>query len=99
MNAPFWKMIITLMTHILALAIQLGAPSIIGILMAEMFFKIANRLVPQVQIVFLGISLKSFAGLGLLTAAWFFILKQLGKESIVWLKAIYQTIEQVAPLK
>jgi type III secretion protein T len=99
MNAPFWKMIVTLMTHILSLAIQLGAPSLIGILMGEMFLGIANRLAPQVQIVFLGISLKSFIGLGLLAAAWFLILKQLGKESIIWLKVIYQTIEQVAPLK
>ena len=98
MNVPFWKMIITLMTHILSLAIQLGAPSIIGILMAEMFLGIANRLAPQVQIVFLGISLKSFVGLALLAAAWFFILKQLGKESMVWLKAIYQTVQQISPL-
>lgn len=99
MNVPFWKVIIGLMTHMLSLAIQLGAPSIIGILMAEMFLGIANRLAPQVQIVFLGISLKSFVGLALLAAAWFFILKQLGKESIVWIKAIYQTLQQVAPLK
>lgn len=98
LKTPFWKMIITLLTHILSLAIQLGAPSIIGLLMAEMFLGIANRLAPQVQIVFLGISLKSFVGLGLLAAAWFFILKQLGKESMVWLKAIYQTMQQVAPL-
>ena len=99
LTSPFWKMIITLLSHILSLAIQLGAPSIIGILMAEMFLGIANRLAPQVQIVFLGISLKSFVGLALLAAAWFLILKQLGKESITWLKSIYQTIQQIAPIK
>ena len=99
MNIPFWKMLITLMTHILSLAIQLGAPSIIGILMAEMFLGIANRLAPQVQIVFLGISLKSFVGLALLAAAWFFILQQLGKESMIWLKTINQTLQQIAPLR
>ena len=97
LNTSFWKMITTLLTHLLALAIQLGAPSIIGILMTEMFLGIANRLAPQVQIVFLGISLKSFVGLGLLAAAWFFIIKQLGKESMSWLKAVYQVLEQVAP--
>lgn len=98
-QSPFWKLIITLLSHILSLAIQLGAPSIIGILMAEMFLGIANRLAPQVQIVFLGISLKSYVGLGLLAAAWFFILKQLGRESMMWLKTIYQTMQQIAPLK
>lgn len=99
METPFWKIIITLLTHLLSLAIQLGAPSIIGILMGEMFLGIANRLAPQVQIVFLGISLKSFIGLALLAAAWFLILRQLGKESMVWLKVIYHTIHQVAQLK
>lgn len=98
-GVSFWKIIIGLLHHVLSLAIQLGAPSIIGILMAEMFLGIANRLAPQVQIVFLGISLKSFVGLALLAAAWFFILKQLGKESLSWVKIIYKTIEQVAPLK
>ena len=94
----FWKMITTLLTHIMALAIQLGAPSIIGILMTEMFLGIANRLAPQVQIVFLGISLKSFVGLALLATAWFFIIKQLGKESMTWLKVVYKIIQQVAPI-
>ena len=98
LQASFWKIIITLLTHVLSLAIQLGAPSIIGILMAEMFLGIANRLAPQVQIVFLGISLKSFVGLALLAAAWFFILTQLGKESMAWLKTMYQTMQQIAPL-
>ena len=99
MSTPFWKMIITLLSHILSLAIQLGAPSLIGILMAEMFLGIANRLAPQVQIVFLGISLKSFVGLALLAAAWYYILQQLGKESTIWLKTIYHTMQQVAPIK
>jgi type III secretory pathway component EscT len=98
LSIPFWKSILTLLTHVTSLAIQLGAPSIIGILMAEMFLGIANRMAPQVQIVFLGISLKSFVGLALLAAAWFFILNQFGKESMVWLKNLAQTIRYIAPL-
>lgn len=98
LTIPFWKSIIALLTHITSLMIQLGAPSIIGILMAEMFLGIANRMAPQVQIVFLGISLKSFVGLALLAAAWFFILNQFGKESMIWLKSLSQTIRYLAPL-
>jgi type III secretory pathway component EscT len=94
----YWKIIIGLLHQVLSLAIQLGAPSIIGILMAEMFLGIANRLSPQVQIVFLGISLKSFVGLALLAAAWFFILKQLGKESLSWMKTLHQAIQEIAPI-
>ncbi len=98
LTIPFWKSILALLTHITSLSIQLGAPSIIGILMAEMFLGIANRMAPQVQIVFLGISLKSFVGLALLAAAWFFIINQFEKESMIWLKSLSQTIRYLAPL-
>ncbi len=98
-NVAFWKKIIGLVHYIFSIAIQLGAPSIIGVLMAEMFLGIANRMAPQVQIVFLGISLKSWVGLGLLAAAWYFIMRELGRESITWLNMINQTIEQTSKLK
>lgn len=84
----FWKTIIGLGTRFLAISIQLGAPSIVAILMAEMFLGIANRLAPQVQIVFLGMSLKSLLGLGILWSAWFFFIKQLGNQSLMWIKQI-----------
>ncbi len=82
---PFWQLILSLLTKFTALAIQLAAPSIVAILMAEMFLGIANRLAPQVQIAFLGMSIKSLLGIALLCAAWFFILDQLGKQSLLWL--------------
>lgn len=56
--------------------------------MAEIFLGIANRLAPRVQIAFLGMSLKSLLGLALLFVAWFFILKQLVKQTELWLKTI-----------
>lgn len=88
LNLPFWKAVMGLMTRIFAISVQLAAPSIVSILMAEMFLGIANRLAPQVQIVFLGMSLKSLLGLGLLWAGWFFILQQMGKQSLGWIKNI-----------
>jgi type III secretion protein T len=88
LNLPFWKTVMGLMTRIFAISIQLAAPSIVSILMAEMFLGIANRLAPQVQIVFLGMSLKSLLGLGLLWTAWFFILQQMAKQSLLWVKNV-----------
>ena len=88
LDLPFWKTILGLATRILAISIQLAAPCIVAILMAEMFLGIANRLAPQVQIVFLGMSLKSLLGLGLLWAGWFFILKQMSHQAFVWIKQI-----------
>lgn len=88
LSLPFWKTIIGLMTRILAISIQLASPSMVAILMAEMFLGIANRLAPRVQIVFLGMSLKSLLGLGLLWSGWFFILQQMSKQSLSWIKQI-----------
>ena len=93
---PLWQLLIGIFNYTLAMAIQLAAPAIIGVLMAEMFLGIANRLAPQVQIVFLGVSLKSWVGLALLTAAWYFIMQQLSKEAITWLNIVEKTIQQSA---
>jgi type III secretory pathway component EscT len=56
--------------------------------MTETFLGIANRLAPQVQIAFLGMSLKSLVGLGILCLAWFFILKQMNKLMFAWLEKL-----------
>jgi type III secretion protein SpaR/YscT/HrcT len=97
LNISFWKVMTHLIDQIVTISIQLGAPSIIGILMGEMFLGITNRLAPQVQIVFLGISLKSWIGLGLLAVAWYFVMTQLSKESLSWLQVIEKTIREAAP--
>lgn len=90
---PFWQQVWGLVASIFAIGIQLAAPSILAILMTEMFLGIANRLAPQVQIVFLGMSLKSLIGLAVLCAAWFFILQQLGKLCLIWMQKITQTVQ------
>ena len=87
-NTSLGKLLIDVINRIMTIAIQLGAPSILAILMAEMFLGIANRLAQQVQIAFLGMSLKSLAGLALLWAGWFFILKMLSKTTLDWYKMI-----------
>ncbi len=87
-NHPFWSTVWELVTKVLAVAIQLAAPSLLAILMTELFLGIANRLAPQVQIAFLGMSLKSLIGLAMLAIAWFFIIKQLGVQLNLWLKEI-----------
>ena len=80
----------------MTLSSQLSATALIGILLTDMFLGIANRLAPQVQIVFLGISLKSWVGIALLTAAWGLIVQTMGKEAINWIRSLTQLIEHVA---
>ncbi|MCB1071582.1 MAG: EscT/YscT/HrcT family type III secretion system export apparatus protein [Chlamydiales bacterium] len=91
-KSTFWKTTMDIVNQIVAIAIQLSAPCIVAILMAEMFLGIANRLAPQVQIAFLGMSIKSLLGLALLWAAWFFILKQFTKQTYDWLDLIDRMI-------
>ncbi len=95
LQTPFWKQMISLLNMMMTLSIQLSAPALIGILLTDMFLGIANRLAPQVQIVFLGISLKSWVGIALLAAAWGLIIKVMGKEAISWVKSVNQMIQQI----
>lgn len=83
---PFWQVIMGLATKLTALSIQLCAPSLLAILMTEVFLGIANRLAPQVQIAFLGMSVKSLLGLAMLCYGWLFILRQVENQTFLWLQ-------------
>ncbi len=88
----FWKFIMVLLTKFTAISMQLAAPSLVAILMTDMFLGIANRLAQQVQIAFLGMSLKSLVGLALLWMGWYFILQQLSVQSQIWLDSLDRLI-------
>ncbi len=89
---PFWETVWGVTNRVMAVGIQLAAPSLLAILMTEMFLGIANRLAPQVQIAFLGMSLKSLVGLAMLCAAWFFILQQMTKQTMLWLSDMHKIV-------
>lgn len=89
-GSPLWQQVIGLAGYIFAVAIQLAAPALVGCLMAEVFLGIANRLAPQVQIAFLGMSIKSLLGITLLWLGWILIIKQISHQSLKWLDTIQQ---------
>ncbi len=95
MKHGFWNFIMALLTKFTAISIQLAAPSLVAILMTDMFLGIANRLSQQVQIAFLGMSLKSLVGLALLWLAWYFILQQLSVQSQLWLDSLDRIIRSI----
>ena len=96
LTAPFWSQAIPLLQKMMDLTLRLAAPAIIGMLLTDLFLGIANRLAPQVQIVFLGIPLKSWVGIALMTASWALLLQVLGKETVGWFKALQQIINQAS---
>lgn len=84
----FWNTMFDVLNQVFTMAIQLAAPSLIAILMAESFLGIANRLAPNVQIAFLGMPLKSLLGLTLLWAGWYVIVQKMGGFSIEWIHSL-----------
>lgn len=93
-NTPFWQQVIQLFQHVMAMAIQLAAPSLIAIFLTDLFLGIANRLAPQVQIVFLGMSLKSWVAIAVLAAGWTVIANVMGKEAVGWVKVISNLLQK-----
>lgn len=92
LNTPLWSKALTILHSIIAISLQLAAPSLVAILMAEIFLGIANRLAPQVQIIFLGMPIKSLLGIFFLWAGWFFILPQVNKQLFAWFKSLEEII-------
>lgn len=84
-SAPIWEIAMGIINKMLIISIQIAAPALLAVLLAEVFLGIVNRLAPQIQIAFLGMSIKSLIGLTLMYAGWFYMLQQLAKQSIDWI--------------
>lgn len=89
---PVWHVFISLLTTMVTVALQLSAPSLIAMLLSDLFLGIANRMAPQVQISFLLWSLKAFIGVGLVWVGWWFVLKQLETQALNWVKMLVKLV-------
>jgi len=95
LQMPFWQFMMGLLTKFLAISLQLAAPSLVAILMAEMFLGIANRLALKFNCLpWYGAQIVCRFSSSL--AGWYFILQQIGKQSIVWLQTLNQLIYSIA---
>lgn len=90
---PLWLTSFGMITTLVTISLQLSAPSLIAMLLSDLFLGIANRMAPQVQISFLMWSLKAFLGIALVWASWWFILKQIDVQAITWTKFLQQLVE------
>lgn len=97
LDRPLWLTFLDLGTLTMSMALQLSAPALLAMLMADLFLGIANRMAPQVQITFLLYSLKSYAGIGIMTVGWWILLKQLDIELINWYKIYTHLIHSLGP--
>ncbi len=93
-QSPFWQKVIALFGSVMVLSIQLALPALIALLLCDIFLGIANRMAPQVQIVFLGMPLKSWAGIALLTVGWTLIVHVMETYSTDWMRTLHQLLIQ-----
>ena len=85
-DVNFWKGIFRIANQVATVTLQIAAPSVVAVLMADLFLGIANRLAPNVQIIFLGVGFKSLLGLLIMFLGWAYILQQLGIQGIHWIR-------------
>jgi type III secretory pathway component EscT len=95
----FWLEIQQLMNYFMSLTLQLAAPSLIIILMTDFFLGIANRLAPQVQIIFLGLGLKSTIPILVLALGWYLFVDEATKQSLLWVKNTREMVEIMGSTK
>ncbi|HEY4831314.1 MAG TPA: EscT/YscT/HrcT family type III secretion system export apparatus protein [Waddliaceae bacterium] len=92
---PLWISLIQMTNTVVKIALQLSAPSLIAMLLSDLFLGIANRMAPQVQISFLLWSLKAFVGIAMVWVGWWVILKQFDIEGVSWIKLFTRIVEQL----
>jgi type III secretion protein T len=95
LDSSFMKVVLGFLAYLTAISCQLAAPALIMILMSNVFLGIMNRLAPQVQITFLGLSLNAYLGDLALWAAWYFIIDRLGVEALKWMQNLTSLLESV----
>lgn len=92
---PFWQLQIGMLGQVMTIGVQLATPALLIMLMTDLFLGIANRLAPQVQITFLGMSLKSLLGLLLVTLGWNLLVGQFQKQSLQWIQVIKDVLKMI----
>ena len=91
-DASFWKIFITLYGTIIISGVKLAMPALLIILMTDTFLGIANRLAPQVQMVFLGMPLKALLGVAIVWLGWYTIIGYMAKFNMSWLEQVTNVI-------
>lgn len=91
-NTPFWQLQKRLLNDMMIISVQLAGPSLVIILMTDLFLGIANRLAPQVQVTFLGMPLKSLLALMIVYLGWKLFNQEVLRVTWHWLEIVDQVV-------
>jgi len=95
-QSPFWQVHLHVFNDIMVASVQLAAPGLIMILMTDVFLGIVNRLAPQVQITFLGLPLKSFLALAIVTLGWKVFIDFVSVDTIRHLEVVRKVVNMMS---
>lgn len=90
-----YKQLRELFSVLYATGIQLAAPSLVILLMIDMFLGITNRLAPQVMISFLAQGLKAMLGIVVLVMGWGYIMTIFSGQALRWAEQFHTWIIQM----
>lgn len=88
-NGTLYRQIRETFSLLYATGIELAAPSLVIILMIDMFLGITNRLAPQVMISFLAQGLKAMLGLTVVYLGWYYIINIFAHAAKTWSDRFY----------
>ncbi len=85
-QASFWplmKLFMVMTGQVIVLSIQIAAPVILALLMADVILAVANRIAPQINVWELGFNVKGYVGILMLFVSMTMVVKQMGRQSLV----------------
>lgn len=85
-QASFWplmKLFVMMTGKVIVLSMQIAAPVILTILMADIILAVANRIAPQINVWELGFNVKGYLGTVMVFVSLAMVVQQMGKQSII----------------
>jgi len=85
-QASFWplmKLFVMMTGQVIILSIQIAAPVILSILMADIILAVANRIAPQINVWEMGFNVKGYVGILMLFVSITMVVKQMGKQTLI----------------
>lgn len=80
---PLMKLFVMMTGQVIILSVQIAAPVILTVLMADVILAIANRIAPQINVWEMGFNIKGYLGILMLFVSITMVAKQMGKQILM----------------
>ncbi len=80
---PLMRLFLMMTGQVIILSVQIAAPVILSILMADIILAVANRIAPQINVWEMGFNIKGYLGVLMLFISMTMVVKQMARQSLV----------------